>query len=188
MAVNSERNKINVKLQKKLNNNCNKFNTLTIKNSLNILNNKNIILLTLIIMIIPCILSKQIKFRKLILSYEITIKVGAGDQRILNDTIESPDQIFVNGNSTEVTKILTNLEGENTIKMVWYSPLSDISRMFYCLGNILEINLSNFDSSQVTSMSEIFLNCESLTSIDFTNFNTSKVNNFSSIFFGCKKF
>ena len=59
MAVNAERNKINVKLQKKLNNNCNKFNILTIK-SVNVLNNNIIILLTLI-MIIPYILSKQIK-------------------------------------------------------------------------------------------------------------------------------
>ena len=170
----------------KLKNN-NKYNILIIINSVTILNNSFIILLILSIMIIPCFLSNQIKFRKLILNYEITIKVGGGTQTILYDTIQSPSQIFVNGNPHEVTKTLTNLNyGENNIvKMVWYSPLLDCSKMFYDLSNILEINLSNFDSSQVTNMSEMFNLCGFLTSIDFTNFNTAKVVDFKSMFYGC---
>ena len=186
MVLNTKSKNKYVNVLMKLKNN-NKCNILIIINSVNILNNSFIILLILSIMIIPCFLLNQIKFRKLILNYEITIKVGRGTQAILYNEIASPDQIFVNGNPHEgVTKILTDLNSdENIVRMVWSFPLLDCSKMFYNLRNIIEINLSNYDSSQVTNMSEMFCHCGSLNSIDFTNFNTAKVVDFKSMFYGC---
>ena len=49
------------------------------------------------------------------------------------------------------------------------------------------IDLSNFDSSNITDMSNMFLDCASLRRIKLTNkFNTSKVINMESMFRGCK--
>ena len=46
-------------------------------------------------------------------------------------------------------------------------------------------HLSNFNTSQVTSMSFMFENCSSLTSLDLSNFNTSKVTDMDSMFENC---
>ena len=44
--------------------------------------------------------------------------------------------------------------------------------MFKDLENILKIDLSNFDASQITSMHEMFKGCSSLTSVILSNSNT----------------
>ena len=46
--------------------------------------------------------------------------------------------------------------------------------MFYGCSNLISINLSNFDTSNVIYMYEMFSGCNSLTSLDLSNFNTSK--------------
>ena len=64
----------------------------------------------------------------------------------------------------------------------------DSSKMFYSepyvqkIRNVLEIDLSNFDTSKVTNMSNMFLGMSNLTTLDLSNFNTSQVTNMSSMF------
>ena len=64
----------------------------------------------------------------------------------------------------------------------------DSSKMFYSepyvqkIRNVLEIDLSNFDTSKVTNMSNMFLGMSSLTTLNLFNFNTSQVTNMSSMF------
>ena len=57
--------------------------------------------------------------------------------------------------------------------------------MFLDMSNATNINLSNFDTSNVTNMDSMFANCSSLTSLDFSNFDTSKVTNMSYMFYCC---
>ena len=57
--------------------------------------------------------------------------------------------------------------------------------MFSCRDNIEEINLSNFNSSQVTDISGMFFGCSRLKSIDFSNFNTESVKSMEFVFYGC---
>ena len=57
--------------------------------------------------------------------------------------------------------------------------------MFYGLGNIIEIDLSSFDFSQVTSMRSMFRECTSLTSIKFGNIVTSQVKDMYYTFQSC---
>ena len=57
--------------------------------------------------------------------------------------------------------------------------------MFYGLGNIIEIDLSSFDFSQVTSMKSMFQECTGLTSIKFGNIDTSNLNNMYYTFQSC---
>ena len=52
---------------------------------------------------------------------------------------------------------------------------------------IYKIDLSNWDTSYITNMSNMFDGCENLVSIDSSEFNTSNVTNMSNMFNGCKK-
>ena len=53
------------------------------------------------------------------------------------------------------------------------------------LSYLTTVDLSNFDTSNYTDMSNMFYNCSSLTSLDLSNFNTSKVTNMSNMFQYC---
>ena len=65
----------------------------------------------------------------------------------------------------------------------------DGSRMFYRnwidnrLVNILDIDLSNFDTSQVTNMRYMFYDMQNLTALDLSNFDTSKVTDMNAMFY-----
>ena len=65
---------------------------------------------------------------------------------------------------------------------------TDSSYMFFSvmfgqeIKNILELDLLNFDTSQVTNMRYMFYNMTSLTTLDLSNFDTSQVTNMDSMF------
>ena len=65
---------------------------------------------------------------------------------------------------------------------------TDSHKMFYReyskqkIENILEIDLSNFDTSKVTNMGSMFYNMRNLTSLNLSNFDTSKVTAMSGMF------
>ena len=57
--------------------------------------------------------------------------------------------------------------------------------MFDGCENLTTLDLSNFDTSKVDDMICMFLNCESLTTLDLSSFDTSKVINMWGMFAGC---
>ena len=57
--------------------------------------------------------------------------------------------------------------------------------MFYGCDDIIEIDLSHFDTSNVKDMGYMFSGCTSLTSLDLSNFNTSSVIVMDEMFPGC---
>ena len=57
--------------------------------------------------------------------------------------------------------------------------------MFMNCTNIIEFDLSHFDTSLVTSMVRMFRGCSSLTSLDLSNFNTSLVEEMNGMFRAC---
>ena len=61
--------------------------------------------------------------------------------------------------------------------------MSSVGPSFYAV--IEKLDLSSFNTSKVTNMSDMFYNCSSLTSLDLSNFNTSSVTNMSGMFFDC---
>ncbi|MBE6158406.1 MAG: BspA family leucine-rich repeat surface protein [Firmicutes bacterium] len=65
-----------------------------------------------------------------------------------------------------------------------YLP-SDSSHMFAGMKNLTYVDLSHFDTSNVTKMVGMFKNDKSITSIDLTNFDTSNVTDMEGIFAGC---
>ena len=62
------------------------------------------------------------------------------------------------------------------------SQVTDMRDMFSGMVNLTSLNLSNFNTSQVTSMSHMFAYMERLTNLSLSNFNTSKVTDMGHMF------
>ena len=54
--------------------------------------------------------------------------------------------------------------------------------MFMWCTSLEKLNLSNFNTSQVTNMTNMFYLCRSLTSLDFRNATFDKVTSYTSMF------
>ena len=63
--------------------------------------------------------------------------------------------------------------------------INSCSNMFKGLTNIVEIDLSNYNTSQVKSMAFMFAECNNLKKITFGNMDTSKVENMEYFLYGC---
>ena len=130
--------------------------------------------------------------RKLYSLNQITTKIkGEGTQSILNSEYEYiPDEILVNGNPSNIVEEnkITNLENEeNIILMKWNNKLTSCRQMFEYLINLIEIDLTEFDSSEVKRMDYIFNGCKNLKKIIMNNnFKTPNVINMASFFAYCE--
>ncbi|MCR5294283.1 MAG: DUF285 domain-containing protein, partial [Lachnospiraceae bacterium] len=61
--------------------------------------------------------------------------------------------------------------------------------MYYLFGGLSNLNsldLSSFDTSNVTDMQSMFRGCNSLTNLDLSSFDTSNVTDMSNMFYGCR--
>lgn len=63
--------------------------------------------------------------------------------------------------------------------------VSSMYFMFYGCSNLTSLNLTNFNTKNVKNMNGMFGDCTHLTSLDITNFNTAKVTNMGNMFLGC---
>ena len=75
---------------------------------------------------------------------------------------------------TEPEKVYLNTDSSGMFFQVFFDGLE----------NILEIDLSNFDTSKVTNMSFMFSGMSHLTTLDLSNFDTSQVTNMNNMFSG----
>ena len=65
------------------------------------------------------------------------------------------------------------------------SNVTDMSAMFQNCSSLTSLDVSNFNTSNVEMMTSMFQFCSSLTSLDVSNFDTSKVTSMGYMFFGC---
>lgn len=65
------------------------------------------------------------------------------------------------------------------------SNVTDMRHMFNYCGALASLDLSNFNTSNVTNMSYIFCGCSVLTSLDLSSFDTSNVTNMFAMFSSC---
>ena len=91
-------------------------------------------------------------------------------------------EIFVN----EV-RFINNikLKKDNHIIYNFKKKYTDMKSMFYNCSLLISINLSNFNTNNVTNMGSMFYNCSLLTSINLSNFNTNNVTNMGAMFYNC---
>ena len=94
--------------------------------------------------------------------------------------------LFINGEKTDFNIFFEpEKEGEYEIKLVLKKKLKDCSYMFSNCDNIIKIDLSLFDSSEVTNMNYMFGKCHFIEEINLTDLDTSKVTNMSYLFNKC---
>ncbi|MBP1044291.1 BspA family leucine-rich repeat surface protein, partial [Vagococcus sp. BWB3-3] len=67
------------------------------------------------------------------------------------------------------------------------SNVTNMSSMFEGLTKVTSLEITNFDTSSVTTMASMFKGANSLANLDVSNFNTSNVTNMSSMFEGLTK-
>ena len=65
------------------------------------------------------------------------------------------------------------------------SNVESLRIFLYNCQKLISIDMSNFDTSNLINMEGMFFNCSSLTYIDISHFNTSKVKYFINLFCGC---
>ena len=98
-----------------------------------------------------------------------------------------PEKVYLN---KESSKMFYSKSDEQKIRNILEIDLSNfdtsevtnMGEMFYGMSNLTSLNLSNFDTSQVTNMGLMFSRMSSLTSLNLSNFDTSKVTNMSDMF------
>ena len=97
-----------------------------------------------------------------------------------------PNEIYINGyKQNNITHSYYFNLTDNFVELIWNNSIANCWNMFRRCYNITEFNLSNFDTSQVTSTGGMFLYCSSLTSLDVSNFNTSQLVDVNCMFQGC---
>ena len=98
-----------------------------------------------------------------------------------------PEKVYLNTNSSNMFYSKYN---EQKIKNILdldlssfdTSKVTDMSFMFNSMSNLTALNLSNFDTSKVRYMDYMFYGMSSLTTLDLSNFDTSKVTNMQKMF------
>ena len=100
-----------------------------------------------------------------------------------------PEKVYLNTNSS---MMFFSGDSEQKIKNILELDLSkfdtsrvtNMSHMFNGMRNLTNLNLSNFNTSNVTNMGGMFFNMTNLTAFNFSNFDTSKVTDMGSMFYG----
>ena len=135
---------------------------------------------TFIILLIQIFFVKANKSKLRNINYDsyiiISIK-GNGTQSILYKYFIKPNQIIINGipQNYKDTYVYNLTKEDNNITIIWDHQLNTSFKMFCGLSNIKIIDLSNFDTSEITSMQSLFEECSSLISLNLKNLNTSLV-------------
>jgi len=114
---------------------------------------------------------------------------GRGEQKLLyKDFITEPSEVYVNGIKRVSCKKKCDLDiDRNNITLRFENTIRTCHYMFFCLYNIIEVDLSDFDASKVTDMGAMFYSCSKIEKIKFGNIQTSSIENMHSLFFGCSK-
>ena len=119
----------------------------------------------------------------------ITLKVNTtGEVTIFNgdNRLIPPNEVYINGiNMTKFKKTYNITQLETEIKLVWKRNINSTVYMFCLCQKIIEIDLSNFDASLVTSMNHMFDGCYNLISLNLSNLNTSGVIKMGFMFYHC---
>ena len=76
-------------------------------------------------------------------------------------------------------------KGKYIIKYTFNNIITKTCYLFYGCSSLTNIDLSNFNTKNVTDMGGMFSGCSSLTNIDLSNFNTNNVTDMSCMFLKC---
>ena len=124
---------------------------------------KIIMNLFIIIMFFDIVISfNPTTFRKLQSAQKISLKVlSSGSQEIISSYYTINLNVYINGELTTVdsNNKVNILDNNDILTLQWDISLSNCDNMFSGLSNIIEIDLTEFDSSGITSMKSFLENC-----------------------------
>ena len=115
---------------------------------------------------------------------------GKGYQRILfYQYITKLKEVYINGQGRNPNGNLYYFDQEenNNATLVFDGNLDSCSNMFSLCESIVEVDLSEFDFSEVISMESMFRDCINLEKINFGNVDTSSVESMETLFYNCSK-
>ena len=100
-----------------------------------------------------------------------------------------PEKVYLNTNSS---KMFFSIYDEGIIENILELDLSnfdtskvtDMNEMFVYMSNLTTLNLSNFDTSKVTNMAYMSAGMFNLTTLNLSSFDTSRVTNMGGMFSG----
>jgi surface protein len=171
--------------------NINKYNNKHISKNKMKKNKIIVIYLNLIISFLCISLSKEsFHLKKLSENQEIIITInGSGNKKILGDRYQGyPDQLFIDGEEYNGgnTRELNLVNGRTTIKLSYYNKPTNLAYIFEGLEDLIKVDFSNCDTSDVNDMKFMFNYCINLEEINFGNFKTSSVLDMEGMFKDCQ--
>jgi len=119
---------------------------------------------------------------------KIKLKIKGFGENLIFDSkyIDYLKEVHINGQKQNGIPNKYNFDQEyNNVELIFDDNINNTENMFKDCISITEINLSNFDTSNVISMDNMFEGCSSLTSIDLSNLKTSSVKRMIFMFSGC---
>ena len=94
---------------------------------------------------------------------------GIGNYKVYNEqpsNFTPPDEIYINGNKQENNNSIQYFSNEeNNVTLIWKNAITSCKEMFKDCEDIIEMDFSHFDISQVTDMFDMFNNCNKLKSL-----------------------
>ena len=113
--------------------------------------------------------------------YEIKLWLDPTDKTAYYYT--EPEKVYLN---TYVKFMFSYMRNLTTLDLSSFntSNVTDMSYMFDVTPKLATLDLSNFDTSQVTTMSHMFDSVSSLTTLNLSNFDTSNVTDMRGMFYG----
>ena len=104
----------------------------------------------------------------------------------LKELNESNTELYINNKKYKFEKyFIPEKEGEYNILLKINIFMTDCSFMFYKCNNIINIDLSSFNSQNVTKMISMFEECSNLININLSSFNTQNVTEMIGMFNKC---
>ena len=87
----------------------------------------------------------------------------------------------------DCSNLFENCQGVTQIDLSDFdtSETTTMERMFYACNSLQEINLNGINTSKVINMSRMFYRCQKLTGLDLSNFDTGNVTAMNSMFYSC---
>ena len=120
--------------------------------------------------------------------YEDKVKNKNSYKNNFQEFNERNTRLFIDNQYEKFAKyFIPKTNGTYTIKLVFILNIKSCRSMFYNCKNITAIDLSSFNSQNVTDMSKMFYGCSYLININLSNINTQKVTNMRSMFFNCHR-
>ena len=113
--------------------------------------------------------------------------IGEPEHQNINELNDANTEIYIDNKKTNFTKFIPSTYPAKNyeIRIVFKNKMIDCSYMFRGCTNIIKLDLSSFDTSNVVDMKHMFSICCFMEKINISNFKTDKVNDMSYMFNKC---